>query len=101
MESCKVGLENRINAKEAEETLKMLNKQRAMMPWNLVTKLASRLDGYKARLLSSKLSRNVAFIEQTCHFFGYKYQFFIQKLCQQVSTTFSFTLGDNSQSILM
>ena len=54
MESCKAGLENRINAKEAQETLKMLNKQRAMMPWNLVTKLTSRLDGYKARLLSSK-----------------------------------------------
>ena len=57
MESCKAGLENRINAKEVQETLKMLNKQRAMMPWNLVTKLASRLDGYKARLLSTKRSK--------------------------------------------
>ena len=56
MESCKAGLENRINAKEAQETLKMLDK-RATMPWNLVTKLASGLDGYKARLLSTKHSK--------------------------------------------
>ena len=54
MESCKAGLENRINPKEAQETFKMLDK-RATMPWNLVTKLAFRLVGYKARLLSSKL----------------------------------------------
>ena len=53
MESCKAGLENRINAKDAQKTLKMLDK-RATMPWNLVTKLASGMDGYKARLLSSK-----------------------------------------------
>ena len=56
MERCKAGLENRINAKEAQETLKMLEK-RGTMPWNLVTKLASRLDGYKARLLSAKRSK--------------------------------------------
>ena len=56
MESCKAGLENRINAKEAQETLKMQDR-RATMPWNLVTKLASRLDGYKARLLSTKRSK--------------------------------------------
>ena len=46
MERCKAGLENRINAKEAQETLKMLEK-RGTMPWNLVIKLASRLDGSK------------------------------------------------------
>ena len=56
MDSCKASLENRINAKEAQETLKMPQKH-ATMPWNLVTKLASRLVGYKARLLSSKLSK--------------------------------------------
>ena len=56
MESSKAGLENRMNAKETQETLKMLNK-RATMPWNLVTKLGSRLDGYKARLLSTKRSK--------------------------------------------
>ena len=56
MESCKAGLENRINAKEAQETLKMLDK-RATMPWNLVTKLTFRSDGYKARLLSTKRSK--------------------------------------------
>ena len=56
MESCKAGLENRINAKEAQETFKMLDK-RATMPWNLVTKLTSGLDGYKARLLSTKRSK--------------------------------------------
>ena len=57
MESCKAGLENRINAKEAPETLKKCLDKRAMMPLNLVTKLAFRLVGYKARLLSSKLSK--------------------------------------------
>ena len=56
MESCKAGLENRINAKEAQETLKMFDKC-ATMPWSLVTKLATRLDGYKARLLSAKRSK--------------------------------------------
>ena len=40
--------------------------------------------------------RNVAFVERTCHFVGNKYQLFIPELCQRVSTTFSFTLGDNS-----
>ena len=56
MESCKAGLENKINATEVQETLKMLDK-RATMPWNLVTKLNSRLDGYKARLLSIERSK--------------------------------------------
>ena len=56
MESCKAGLENRTDAKEAQETLNMLD-ERATMPWNLVTKLVSRLDGYKARLLSTKRSK--------------------------------------------
>ena len=56
MEIFRAGLENRINSKEAQETLKVLEK-RATMPWNLVTKLASRLVRYKARLLSSKLSK--------------------------------------------
>ena len=41
-------------------------------------------------------ARNVAFVEQTCYFIGNKYRFFIPEFCQQVSTTFSFTLGDNS-----
>ena len=56
MEGCKAGLENRMNAKEAQETLKMLNKH-ATMPWSLVTNPGSRLDGYKDRLLSTKRSK--------------------------------------------
>ena len=63
------------------------------MPWTLVTELATWLVGYKARLLSTK---NVAFVKQTCHYIDNKYQFFIPELCQRISTTFSFTLGDNS-----
>ena len=41
--------------RSAQETLKNCLEKHATMPWNLVTKLASGLDGYKARLLSSKL----------------------------------------------
>ena len=39
---------------------------------------------------------NAAYIERTYHFIGNKYEFFIPELCQQVSRTFSFTLGGNS-----
>ena len=56
MESCKAGLENRINAKEAQETLKMPRKtcHDALELGNQAR--FSGLVGYKARLLSSKRS---------------------------------------------
>ena len=97
MESCKAGLENRINAKEAQETLKCLAK-RATMPWNLVTKLASRVSLVQSQVTKQETfeARNVAFVEHTCHFVGNKYQFFIPGLCQRACTIFSSTLRDNS-----
>ena len=56
MESCKAGLENKINAKEAQETLKMPRKtcHDALELGNQAR--FSGLVGYKARLLSSKRS---------------------------------------------
>ena len=82
MESCKAGLENRINAKEAQETLKMPrktchdalelgNQARFWVGW--VQSQVTKHQTFEAR--------NVAFIERTCHFIGYKYQFFIPQYC--------------------
>ena len=39
MQSCKAGLEDRLNVKEAQETLKRLDKQSASLRGNLVTEL--------------------------------------------------------------
>ena len=55
------------------------------MPWNLVTELATKVGWVQSQVTKQQTfkARNVAFIEQTCHFFGNKYQFFIQELCQE------------------
>ena len=97
MESCKAGLENGINAKEAQESLKMPrktchealelgNQARFWVGW--VQSQVTKHQTFEAI--------NVALVEWTCHFIGNKYQFFIPELCQRVSTTFSFMLGENS-----
>ena len=81
MESCKAGLDNRIHAQEAQETLKMprktchdaleLGNQARFFGW--VQSQVTKQQTFEAR--------NVAFVEQSCHFIGNKYQFFIPELC--------------------
>ena len=95
MESCKAGLENGINAKEAQETLKMPrktchdalelgNQARFWVGWvqSQVTKHQTFECGFhRADLPLYWLQISVLYSTI---------------LCQRVSTTFSFMLGENS-----
>ena len=97
MESCKAGLENRINAKEAQETLKM-PRQKCHDALELGNQARFWVGWVQSQVTKQQTfeARNVAFVEQTCYFIGNKYWFFIPELCQRVSSTFSLTLEDNS-----
>ena len=68
------------------------------MLWNLLTKLVTKVGWVQSQVTKQQTfeARNVAFVKRTCHFICNNYKFFIPELRQWVSTTFSFTLPDNS-----
>ena len=49
------------------------------MPWDLVTELATKVGWVQSQVSKQQTfkTRNVAFVERTCHFIGNKYQFLI------------------------